>query len=50
MAVRPGTGAIAKFFKKDGEPTAAILAELKELTDRDVEQLAAGIQDGTLTY
>ena len=50
MATRPGTGKIVKFMKNDGDALSALIKEVASLTDKDVEQLAAGIDDGTLTY
>ena len=42
---------LVKFFGKlPGQSLAEIAAEMKPLTDSDVDQLYNGIADGTLTY
>ena len=46
-----GLATISKYFgKKPGQTLAEVAAEIRELTDKDKEQLIDGIQNGTLTY
>lgn len=41
----------AKFFgKKNDQSLQEFGAELKELSDKDCEELCAGLENGTLTY
>lgn len=40
-----------KFFgKKDGQSLMDFAAELKALTDQDVDDLLSGLESGSLTY
>lgn len=42
---------IIKFFgKQPGQSLSEAVAEVKLLTDADVDQLFSGIDDGTLSY
>lgn len=43
------TVAIKKFFYAD-TPASEFMAELKQLTDKDKDELGEGIRTGTLTY
>lgn len=48
---RAGAAKIMKYMgKKPGQSLADAAAEIKELTDLDMQQLRTGIEDGTLTY
>lgn len=50
-SVRKGSAKIMKYMsKKPGQNLADVSAEMKELTDEDVQQLVQGIEDGSLTY
>ena len=50
MAVRPGTGMVVKFIKRTGESVTDVMAEVNDLTDKDLAELVEGITDETLTY
>jgi hypothetical protein len=50
MAVRPGSGKVVKHFKRPEDTMSSVMAEVAELSDTDLMQLAAGIEDGSLTY
>jgi hypothetical protein len=50
MGVRQGTGKVLKFFRIDKEPMSALQKEIEELTDKDFNELVAGLTDETLTY
>lgn len=49
---KPGNAAVIKKFfgTKQGQTMTGFMEELRELTPEDKEQLANGINDGSLNY
>lgn len=47
---KKGTTLIRFFGKRQGDSLADAVAELKALTDQDVDDLFAGIDNGSYTY